>query len=60
MLIANVFGRVVKLSVVWVRFIVGMPNTDDSQEDLLDGVGVAASGPMAEMMRAPAITVFSF
>ncbi|WP_271910899.1 hypothetical protein [Vreelandella alkaliphila] len=43
-----------------MRFFVGMPNTDYTQEDLLEGVGVAAPGPMAEMMRDPAIPVFSF
>ncbi len=37
-----------------------LPNTDYTQEGLLDGVGVAAPGPMAEMMRDPAIAVFSF
>ncbi|MGO2007470.1 DsrE family protein [Vreelandella alkaliphila] len=37
-----------------------LPNTDYTQEDLLEGVGVAAPGPMAEMMRDPAIPVFSF
>ncbi|NDL71818.1 hypothetical protein [Vreelandella alkaliphila] len=37
-----------------------LPNTDATEEDLLEGVGVAAPGPMAEMMRDPAIPVFSF
>ncbi|MGY4879069.1 hypothetical protein ACLUEY_14455 [Vreelandella aquamarina] len=37
-----------------------LPNTDYAEDDLLEGVGVAAPGPMAEMMRDPAIPVFSF
>ncbi|MGM0834202.1 hypothetical protein M0220_05880 [Halomonas qinghailakensis] len=37
-----------------------LPNTDHSEEDLLEGVGVAAPGPIAEMMRDPAIPVYSF
>lgn len=37
-----------------------LPNTDYTQEDLLDGVGVAAPGEIAEMMRNPAIPVYSF
>ncbi|WFE70768.1 DsrE family protein [Halomonas sp. M1] len=37
-----------------------LPNTDYTQEDLLDGVGVAAPGEIAEMMRDPAIPVYSF
>ncbi|WP_434984143.1 hypothetical protein [Vreelandella zhaodongensis] len=37
-----------------------LPNTDATEEDLLEGVGVAAPGPMAEMMRDPTIPVFSF
>ncbi|WP_422154425.1 hypothetical protein KV699_12655 [Vreelandella titanicae] len=37
-----------------------LPNSEYTQEDLRDGVGVAAPGPMAEMMRDPQIPVFSF
>lgn len=37
-----------------------LPNTDHDDGDLRDGVGVAAPGPMAEMMRDPKIPVFSF
>lgn len=37
-----------------------LPNTDYTQEELLDGVGVAAPGEIAEMMRDPAIPVYSF
>lgn len=37
-----------------------LPNTDYTEDDLLEGVGVAAPGPMAEMMRDPAIPVYSF
>jgi len=37
-----------------------LPNTDYEEGDLREGVGVAAPGPMAEMMRDPAIPVFSF
>ncbi|MCL7931233.1 hypothetical protein [Halomonas llamarensis] len=37
-----------------------LPNSDDSEDDLYEGVGVAAPGPMAEMMRDPSIPVYSF
>lgn len=37
-----------------------LPNSDYDEDNLRDGVGVAAPGPMAEMMRDPAIPVFSF
>ncbi|MBA2778438.1 hypothetical protein [Billgrantia kenyensis] len=37
-----------------------LPNSEHEQEDLREGVGVAAPGPMAEMMRDPKIPVFSF
>lgn len=37
-----------------------LPNSEYEREDLLEGVGVAAPGPMAEMMRDPSIPVFSF
>lgn len=37
-----------------------LPNTDYTEEELLDGVGVAAPGAIAEMMRDPAIPVYSF
>ncbi|MFW6345157.1 MAG: hypothetical protein ACOC0M_02330, partial [Halomonas sp.] len=37
-----------------------LPNSEHSEEDLRDGVGVAAPGPMAEMMRDPAIPTYSF
>ncbi|WP_355660335.1 hypothetical protein [Halomonas salifodinae] len=37
-----------------------LPNTDHEAADLKAGVGVAAPGPIAEMMRDPAIPVYSF
>jgi predicted peroxiredoxin len=37
-----------------------LPNTDYEEGDLREGVGVAAPGPMAEMMRDPKIPVYSF
>jgi predicted peroxiredoxin len=37
-----------------------LPNSDYAADDLLEGVGVATPGPMAEMMRDPSIPVFSF
>ncbi|WFM72197.1 hypothetical protein [Halomonas sp. CKK8] len=37
-----------------------LPNSDHGEGDLLEGVGVAAPGPMAEMMRDPSIPVYSF
>lgn len=37
-----------------------LPNSEHDEADLRDGVGVAAPGPMAEMMRDPSIPVFSF
>lgn len=37
-----------------------LPNSEHSEEDLREGVGVVAPGPMAEMMRDPSIPVFSF
>ena len=37
-----------------------LPNSEQAEADLRDGVGVAAPGPMAEMMRDPAIPVFNF
>jgi predicted peroxiredoxin len=37
-----------------------LPNTDHEEGDLREGVGVAAPGEMAEMMRDPKIPVFSF
>jgi predicted peroxiredoxin len=37
-----------------------LPNSEHEEADLRDGVGVAAPGPMAEMMRDPAIPVYSF
>lgn len=37
-----------------------LPNSDHAEADLREGVGVAAPGPMAEMMRDPAIPVYSF
>jgi hypothetical protein len=37
-----------------------LPNSEYAQEDLREGVGVAAPCPMAEMMRDPNIPVFSF
>lgn len=37
-----------------------LPNTDYTEDDLLEGVGVATPGAMAEMMRDPAIPVYSF
>lgn len=37
-----------------------LPNSDHSEADLRKGVGVAAPGPIAEMMRDPAIPVYTF
>ncbi|AMC99811.1 hypothetical protein [Halomonas chromatireducens] len=37
-----------------------LPNSEHEQADLREGVGVAAPGPMAEMMRDSTIPVFSF
>lgn len=37
-----------------------LPNSENEEDDLLEGVGVAAPGPIAEMMRDPSIPVFSF
>ena len=37
-----------------------LPNTDYEESDLRQGVGVAAPGPMAEMMRDPNVPVFTF
>jgi len=37
-----------------------LPNSGYGEEVLLDGVGVAAPGPMAQMMRDPSIPVYSF
>ena len=37
-----------------------LPNTDYTEDDLLEGVSVAVPGPMAEMMRNPGLPVFSF
>ncbi len=37
-----------------------LPNTEYDEEDLREGVGVAAPGPIAEMMRDPNIPTFSF
>lgn len=37
-----------------------LPNSDHEEGDLREGVGIAAPGPMAEMMRDPSIPVYSF
>lgn len=37
-----------------------LPNSDLGEDNLREGVGVAAPGPMAEMMRDPSIPVYSF
>ncbi|MFW6345187.1 MAG: hypothetical protein ACOC0M_02485 [Halomonas sp.] len=37
-----------------------LPNTEHEEGDLREGVGVAAPGPIAEMMRDPNIPTFSF
>lgn len=37
-----------------------LPNSENEEDDLLEGVGVAAPGPIAEMMRDPSIPVYSF
>lgn len=37
-----------------------LPNSEYDEGDLLEGVGVATPGPMAEMMRDPSIPVYSF
>lgn len=37
-----------------------LPNSENEQGNLLESVGVAAPGPIAEMMRDPSIPVYSF
>ncbi|MGM0914746.1 MAG: hypothetical protein ACQEXC_12760 [Pseudomonadota bacterium] len=37
-----------------------LPNSEYGEADLRDGVGMAAPGPIAEMMRDPSIPVYSF
>lgn len=37
-----------------------LPNSEYGEDDLREGVGVAAPGPMAEMMRDPKVPVYSF
>ncbi|WP_040481774.1 hypothetical protein, partial [Vreelandella boliviensis] len=37
-----------------------LPNSENEEDNLLEGVGVAAPGPIAEMMRDPSIPVYSF
>ncbi len=37
-----------------------LPNSENEQDNLLEGVGIAAPGPIAEMMRDPSIPVYSF
>lgn len=37
-----------------------LPNSDYSESDLREGVGVAAPGPIAEMMRDPKLPTFTF
>ncbi len=37
-----------------------LPNTDYEEGDLREGVGVAAPGDMADMMRDPKVPVYSF
>ncbi|MDT8879722.1 hypothetical protein RSO68_09575 [Halomonas saccharevitans] len=37
-----------------------LPNSEYGETDLREGVGVAAPGPMAQMMRDPAIPVYTF
>ncbi|TDN95921.1 MULTISPECIES: hypothetical protein [Halomonas] len=37
-----------------------LPNSEYQEADLLEGVGVAAPGPIAKMMRDPSIPVYSF
>lgn len=37
-----------------------LPNNDLGESNLREGVGVAAPGPMAQMMRDPSIPVYSF
>ncbi|MGM0534429.1 MAG: hypothetical protein ACQER5_00010 [Pseudomonadota bacterium] len=37
-----------------------LPNSEYGEADLRDGVGVATPGPIAEMMRDPAVRVFNF
>ena len=37
-----------------------LPNRDYGEEALREGVGVAAPGPIAELMRDPAVPVFHF
>lgn len=37
-----------------------LPNRDYGEEVLLDGVGVAAPGPIAELMRDPSVPVYNY
>ncbi|MEQ5801406.1 hypothetical protein [Halomonas sp. H10-9-1] len=37
-----------------------LPNRDYGEEALREGVGIAAPGPIAELMRDPAVPVFHF
>ncbi|XKH60561.1 DsrE family protein [Halomonas sediminis] len=37
-----------------------LPNAEYGEDELLEGVGVAAPGTMAEMMRDPSISVYDF
>ncbi|GEN27011.1 hypothetical protein HVA01_06570 [Halovibrio variabilis] len=37
-----------------------LPNSAHAEEDLVENVGIAAPGTIAEMMRDPAIPVYSF
>ncbi|MBS9402933.1 hypothetical protein KG088_04770 [Halomonas sp. TRM85114] len=37
-----------------------LPNSEYDEDDLIEGVGVAAPGPMAEMMRDPSVAVYTF
>ncbi|MDR9440740.1 MAG: hypothetical protein RI841_14765 [Halomonas sp.] len=37
-----------------------LPNSEYGEADLREGVGMAAPGPIAEMMRDPSIPVYSF
>ena len=37
-----------------------LPNRDYGEEVLREGVGIAAPGPIAELMRDPAVPVFNF
>ncbi|WP_156906444.1 hypothetical protein [Halomonas halocynthiae] len=37
-----------------------LPNSEHSEDDLRDGISVAAPGPIGEMMRDTSVATFTF